>query len=803
MKEKLYPGNDAEYNKKFYKIINHFESKPKESCYICLCKNWFYLGFPRLEEIDMKCPKCGKKEFIRIFKDDKQIEELKKYKDTEKRNIIGKINYLTLEQFKEKYIYISQKKGKGIFITDINSFKNDNKIIRNLSQISYRLLNYILYSHLFFTRLITNKKEFKYYLPKGMNFTETLYECWIILKNELLKEEIYSIEKFMDYIFIDLFPLLNKKTYIDDYDILIKFEDELEFHIQKSIKKFKEEGYNINMNKNEDSTSFVNLLKEKYTSSEYDKENFPFYEYFYYTNYLNEEYINEKLNHMDKNKYPILKKYVEYHINYDKNKNNYYLSDNLILFNKVLNLFIENYSNLISRRDAEKKILKHEVIYKNNKQLIDSFIEFYNHLEIKDPENSHKYMELSINNLLIDFFITDSKFGKTFKYIYKNFIEEQNNNIEDLLENKIQNEIFNENCINKINIQTIKETEIFNFNLPKNIEFIDILYNSSYREIIDSTNRNYESYKEYKINYDLIEENLTDLLLKNKKLLNEDITEFIFNNEIFNNNITNSITLFRKKYNCKNIDIHDKASIDKFYNDNRNCMQLYKDIIIDFMTFIKLLNDKKKEDNNKENNIKEESKIYEVFNQFKDMISDNFIKLFESNNSFTIDKTLDIYEYFLKLIYKDVENEINIYQEELNDDSIKRIENYYKKQLPLISEKDFARAIRLFVTIVLFLEEDKEKKIKFNHNNILNYLKALDLWNENIYDNIDFDNDLNDLKSFNVSICQIIPLYNLLGRDIQYEDVKIEEFSEESYSSSCYNGCPCCCEHGDEDGNRD
>jgi len=42
---------------------------------------------------------------------------------------------------------------------------------------------------------MTNKKEFKDYLPKEMNFTETLYDCWIILKNELLKEDTYSIEK--------------------------------------------------------------------------------------------------------------------------------------------------------------------------------------------------------------------------------------------------------------------------------------------------------------------------------------------------------------------------------------------------------------------------------------------------------------------------------------------------------------------------------------------------------------------------------------------------------------------------------
>jgi len=109
-----------------------------------------------------------------------------------------------------------------------------------------------------------------------MDFAKTLYEYWIILKNELLKEEIYSIEKFMNYIFTDLFPRLNKEGSIENYEKLIQFEDELELHIQKLIKKFKEDNNNSNNHNNEDPTSFVNLLNEKFTSSNYNEKEFPF-----------------------------------------------------------------------------------------------------------------------------------------------------------------------------------------------------------------------------------------------------------------------------------------------------------------------------------------------------------------------------------------------------------------------------------------------------------------------------------------------------------------------------------------------
>jgi hypothetical protein len=57
---------------------------------------------------------------------------------------------MTLYKYKEKYIKNENEneKGKGIFINnDKNYFKNENIIVRNLSQISFGILNYILYSH--------------------------------------------------------------------------------------------------------------------------------------------------------------------------------------------------------------------------------------------------------------------------------------------------------------------------------------------------------------------------------------------------------------------------------------------------------------------------------------------------------------------------------------------------------------------------------------------------------------------------------------------------------------------------------
>ena len=96
--------------------------------------------------------------YYRIFKDNQEINDLKRMKEHYKN--FEKMKYMTLEQFKEQYIRPLYSKEKGLNNIDINDFKKENKIIRNLSQISYRLLNYILYCHLFFAKLYTQSEKF-------------------------------------------------------------------------------------------------------------------------------------------------------------------------------------------------------------------------------------------------------------------------------------------------------------------------------------------------------------------------------------------------------------------------------------------------------------------------------------------------------------------------------------------------------------------------------------------------------------------------------------------------------------------
>ena len=849
LKKRFYPGSDAKeklYYDLYYNIENHFKQKPNEGCYACLCdQNQGYyhsipLGFPGQTEKGKKCPYCNKEigskeeylevkdlkdkdenkmllvyepikreNYFRIFYDDDEIETLNRKSD--KRNLLKKINYMTREEFKQKYIEPLYKKENGLNQIDENKLKKENKIIRNLSQLSYRLLNYILYSHLFFAQIITNSKEFEKYLPKGMTWFTTIKECFILLKKELEKEGIKKTEIFMNVCFKELFFKLHEKESIDKYVDLIDFEDDLEKIIQEKKKKTKEvidkleeiekENYN-------DKTSAVALLKELYNKDDYDPKEYPYYEFFYYSDYPDENYIKDILAHKDKNEYQILIKYLEYKTRLKKEKDHdFYSPDNLITFNKVINLFNEQYSHEITRDKAGKLVILESEIYQQNTELINDFIRFYNKYD-------SKYKDLNANkNYLSDCFLDENnKYGKTYIKLYEKFAKMQNEKLEEILNIKSKQGKYNINSIMKINIQGIKEDEIFTYRAFKNIKFIEVMFNSSYRRIIDTLK--YENYNEFKIFLDLLEKELTDLLLENKKLLNCELIEFKYKGEEFTNQINDVITNFERKYNFQEIDDNDKLIIYDYvitYNGNNN---KYKSLINDFVLLIEYLT-KNKNDKNEIIKIDENTKIYDVLLNLKG-ISNDFIIIFKNKNDLIVKKVSKIYDYYLKLIFKYVKKEIEKYQDKkeieeekkneekntkektnkdkkdakpkfnLDDKTIKKLNDYFSKEDLTITKEYLLEALRLLMTIILYREEDKENKIKLNKNNIVGYLKEQDLWENNNIKIKDekFIYNLSKIKSMNIKIKEILWLYNYL---LDNEEEDLEGDIKEKYKKYLAN----------------
>ena len=308
-----YPGNDIKDNPTYsvyIKILKHFKEKPKQACFICMCRDGYYYstrdGEPNEKDLDVKCPFCeepmgSKKEKRRIvaIKRDNYFRILTQDEFDYKQNRkFHDYDYITISDFKEKYIESSLQDEKGITKTEENHLKKDNKIVRDLSQVSYRLLNFILYSHLFFARLFTEEKSYNTLKPDNMEWGTLINQLWELLKIELSNNGIYNIEQFMNYIFTDLFKILNENNKIKEYQSLKKLEKTLNSTIMDKISLFKKECTNItqtNENIDKSDEHFITyLLKEKYADIEID--DFPFYQHFFYSDYIDENYLYYVLN---------------------------------------------------------------------------------------------------------------------------------------------------------------------------------------------------------------------------------------------------------------------------------------------------------------------------------------------------------------------------------------------------------------------------------------------------------------------------------------------------------------------------
>ena len=842
--EKFYPGSDTKeepYYELYNKIQNHFKERPNQGCYVCLCTKGYYhsvtSGFPGYSEVKIKCPNCGKDigakemyeeekdekdnkvklnkvyetiyrdDYVRIFKDKDEIDKIKK--NMAKYYKLQKMNYITIEEFKTKYIKPLYNRERGLNQIDKSIFKKENKTIRNLSQLSYRLLNYILYSHLFFAKLFTGSEQFDNYLPKGLSWFNTIKECFNLLQKELEKKGIKQVEIFLNFVFKDLFNKLHNKECIKNYEDLIKFENELEKLIQDKFSKVKEK---IDKYKElerkyiSDKTSGIALLKEIYNKDNYDPKKYPYYEHFYYTDYLDEEYID---NIIEFNEYPILSKYLEHkkHKKKKKDNNEKYSLEYLDTFNKVLNLFNDKYSNQITREYAEKTLVKNCDIYaKNheNKEIIDEFIQLYNRFGIEESNGEGKKEKLKLNidkNCIIDFLLLeDNKFGKSYKKIYDEFVKKQNEELENLLDKKIDMGIFNNNCKNKINIQQLKENEIFTFDIPKKFNFFNVLCNSSYRKVIDTDN--YENYNDYVIHLDSTESEMTELLLKNKKLLNNELEYFNFNNEAFTYEINDLISNF--KYGDMEISNKDKLVIYDYITLNDGNNEIYKKIINNFITLIEYLNKAKNEDNNI---ITENTKIYEIdIVKNGKNIEKDFQDIFKDQNDLIVSKIPNLFKYYLNIIFRYIKKDIEKYQEKkeikkpedkkeknkkekqnisLDEETIQKLDKIFEEKDMIIQKDSLASAIRLFISLVLYREEekDKDKKIKSNKRNVIEYLKGKDLWEtekNKIYNDIKFEENLDKIKSLNIKIKEILWLYYYLtnNKDEGFEN-EIKEYKKQ------------------------
>ena len=202
------------------------------------------------------------------------------------------------------------------------------------------------------------------------------------------------------------------------------------------------------------------------------------------------------------------------------------------------------------------------------------------------------------------------------------------------------------------------------------------------------------------------------------------------------------------------------------------------------MTLINFLIKRKEEEN---------ISIAEMNSYIENNISPEFIKLFEDKKDLTINKIIELFEYFLKLIFNYIKEDLENYTTKIEDKKAEKklkdeLEKYFDNEEEIssndkekiINKKNLANALRLFICLVLKKKKDKNKKIKESKKNLIDYLNIEDLWEKQIFSSDKFNKDLNDLKELKIQINKIIWLYDYLVEGEEEEDYikEIEDYIE-------------------------
>ena len=166
-----------------------------------------------------------RKGHYRIFKDQAQKNgEMRKYGDTDERT-----PNMLLADYKTKVIDpIIEKTKFGISKIKPKVFEDAKQNVRKLSIIGYRLLNFVLYSHLFYSNCLgfINNENMNKYICDGMTCLKMLVTDWKLLKDALQSRGIQIIQIFILILFIILIHNIQLQ--------LIIFQNIVIIHIQRA-----------------------------------------------------------------------------------------------------------------------------------------------------------------------------------------------------------------------------------------------------------------------------------------------------------------------------------------------------------------------------------------------------------------------------------------------------------------------------------------------------------------------------------------------------------------------------------------
>ena len=837
LKESFLPGIPLSVNSNFAKELKNIEihlneKGVREGAYVCSCGTFYNVcpcGFPT--EIS-KCINCGEKiggenhilvrreGHMRIFlNDDARKSQLKlSYADKNMPNMLLN-EYKIFVENKEKEFIIKEQDSTLIAKKEF-CILNQNLKNRSINDLTFRALNFILYSHIFYSNMtgIFSDEEIKSLKIDEMSIFNILEEDYKIIQ-ELIKDynNIKDIKEFMNLLYYAIEKDIEEseesfetKEKRDDYEKRIKnVIDSSIMNPDNSIflklkSNYQENIRYLNLNKK----SLKKIINQEYSPTENEYIEHPYLKelkFFMLSNCPSIELLKNNFKNINDGykKYPVLNKVL--------NENHQIeLLQNIPTINEVSNLFRQYYSYNIERKEAKDKsvaVEKNNLInnlFNSDKEKFETLMKKYEKcwnnikdiaikFECRDEMTVHEiknYEEEKIAFFLVD--KNEMNFGMYLAAAYESLIGLQNNFINGIINfsKEQENDSIHKNYIKQLNMEmNIQDAEKKHIiKLCDEEKLSEIINSCSIRKCFSKDGVViYNNYEGIDINIDKIEENLCELALPQVKQFKKDIFFVTYRFEGYRGQKGETLVNYIEKYKPqRKLNSDELYAIFSYIENNKDINNI--EFLFDLQKMIDYI---------QEENYTNEFSIYNIINNMPSIIHLGRIKQFINMNNrigsdnislFTVNSLIDFYNLFEHLCWDEIKVKINNeYKKLLVDDEKQKIKKYFDNlgNNCIINKLNLSTAIRRFISKYLSgLTQDSE----YNENNLLMpQLKRDNHWDYSFTAHPYFENEIDRInKEFNITIGNALDLYELLGGDESIltsikKSIKIEnpEVSEE------------------------
>ena len=649
-----------------------------------------------------------------------------------------------------------------IFFNEYYLKKFDAKINsnRNINCLTYTMINYLIFSHLYFglnldllkaddLKNIISLKELEGKDGKYASdyLLDKIFESFILIKNTLLPLiGIYNIIIFMDFIFKEIYQQLIIFQSGDDEKEIKNNEQSIDAALNniindysKAVNKyysFENATVNENNNNNKDEIikekitdsgnkdEILDIISENplfYNNKELMNRKYPLLSYFTYSNYtvLNDDFQNQFFYfNNNSTDYPLISSVLS-------GDEIFEIIEYLPKLNKFINHIHDELNMRYTENEIQVKTIK-EVFYDKINEDISNFNSFIE----KNKQLFDQNKKISNDSKLSE--IINLK-GSSVNYVYKIIIDKYNKFLSKM-------KYINIKIFDKVLIQEAKEND-YNINsvikgedkitLKEKLDELILLYSKRARKINGKIN----VYDGGKIiyNFQFIEKKLKELFIFGRKKFSKNKEDFIFSSDIFNQE-ANIIKDFEKKYSQGKIKDDDNKKMEDYISkkDEEEVLNLFYELffVFKYLTRYEVIKLKNENDLIKYFELKQ----YEIIH-LKTAIK-------QLKNILTLNSILHFYKIVLNKAFNDLTKNIKKNKEkdtiDISEETIKNIEKCLNEN-EIIKIDNIISAMKMYI-----LRNIKDK----NENNYLFNLKDLrnnDLWDMTIYGTKKFKEEFDKL----------------------------------------------------------